>query len=175
MGSRKHVDLVSALVFLALSVYVIIEGFTYYEGIQRRGATPFYLSPGLYPVMIGCALLFCSIILLVRSVMGGDFKETLQNLKSGTIAFLKSPTALRSLIGSLWMGIYIFFLLQGLGYLIGSTIFLIGLMAFLQLDTLKASSTKDIVISLAKYALISSIAAGATYVLFQILFRVPLP
>ena len=172
---RKHIDFVSSIVMLALSVYVIVESMDFYSILSQRMGTPFTQSPGFFTMIIGVVLLACSVLLLVRSVRGGAFAENIQKIKEGSTNFLKSPVALRSLIGCSWMGIYIFVLLPYLGFVIGSLIFLIVMMTFVEAPSFKGADTKMIALSVVKYAVISGIAVGATSGLFQIIFRVPLP
>ena len=175
MDSKKHVDFISAIVFLALSVYVIYSGIGYYQAIQVRGATPFYESPGFFPVIIGCGLLVCSMMLLVRSLKGGAFSENIQKLKEGGVQFAKSPTALKALIGCTWMGIYVYFFLSYLGFVVGTMIFLLGLMIFLQADKIFKAEKKAALRTLVKIVVVSAASVGFTYTIFQTIFRVPLP
>ena len=172
---RKHVDFLSALIFMGLSVYVIFEGRRYYQAIQARGAIVFHESPGFLPVIIGTAMLVCSILLLVRSIKGGALGENLQKIKTAAVDLVKMPTIHKAIIGCSWMGLYIFVLLRAWGFVTASVIFLVIFMAFLQFEKLRSSTKKGIFILFAKYTSISVISVGFTYVMFQVIFRVPLP
>jgi len=160
---------------LLLSVYVIFEGINYYNAINERMTVAFDQSPGFFPTIIGFALLACSILLLVRSLKGVGVVGNLNSAKEGAASFLKSPVALKSLIGCGWMGIYIFVLLPYLGFVLGSILFLVVMIVFLEFSTLKESDSKTAIISVVKYAVISGITVGLTAGLFQGIFRVPLP
>ena len=175
MGSRKHADFISSLAFMALSVYVMAEGYSYYQRIQVRGSTPFYESPGFFPIVIGGALLVCSLMLLARSLKGGALGENIKNIKEGAVVFLKSPTALKAFIGCVWMGLYVYVFLPAFKFRFGSMIFLFGFMLFLQGKKILGSDVKTMVVSLVKIISISGISVLVTYQLFQVLFRVPLP
>ena len=175
MESRKHVDFVSSIVFIGLSVYVIVEGYKYYQGIQIRGRTPFYESPGFFPIVIGGALLFCSLMMLVRSLKGGMFGENIRNIKEGASTFLKSPMALKAFIGCVWMGLYVYVLLPAFRFRLGSMIFLLGFIFFLQGKEMLSSDLKRTVVSIVKIFVISGVTVLTTHYLFQVLFRVPLP
>ena len=172
---RKHIDFVSAIIMLILSVYVVFESISYYHAINRRIATAFHQSPGFFPAIVGGALLVCSILLLVKSLKGGAFTEIIRNIKEGSTSFLKSPVALRSFLGCAWMGIYIFGLLPTLSFVLGSFIFLIVMIVALELPTLKAADTKTAIISVVRYVVIAGVTVGAISGLFQGIFRVPLP
>lgn len=175
MSSRKHLDFISAVIFLAMSAYAIIEGFNYYQGIQARGDVPFYESPGFFPVIIGCGLFVCSVMLLVRSIKGTSLGELFSQLKNGSATFVKSPLALRALIGCLWMGLYVFVLLRNLGFVLSSILFLVVIMVFLQWRKVFGSDKKAAAWLVIKILLVSVISIVMTYVLFQTIFRVPLP
>ena len=172
---RKHIDFASAIAFAALSVYVILEGYGYYQAIQVRGHTPFYESPGFFPMVIGGALLICSIMLLARSLRGNELASNIKNIKDGAQSFLKSATALKSLIGCTWMGLYVFFLLPQFNFRLGSVIFLVGLILFLQVRKIYEMEALARVKALATILTASIISVLATYQLFQVIFRVPLP
>ena len=160
---------------LLLSVYVIFESFNYYQAINRRIATDFHQSPGFFPMIVGGALLVCSVMLLVKSVKGGAFMENIRNIQAGATSFLKSPVALRSFIGCGWMAVYIFGLLPALSFVLGSFIFLVVMMLFLEAKTLLSVDRKTAIISIIKYMVISGATVGAISGLFQGIFRVPLP
>jgi len=160
---------------LLLSIFVIFESINYYNAINQRMATAFDQSPGFFPAIIGFALLACSILLLVRSIKGVGVIGNLNTAKEGAVSFLKSPVALKSLIGCSWMGIYIFALLPQFGFVVGSMMFLIVLIVFLELPTLKTVDSRTAAISVVKYVVISGITVGLTAGLFQGIFRVPLP
>jgi len=174
-GSSKHVDFVSALVFMGLSIYVIASGRNYYQLIQVRGDIPFYQSPGFFPVLVGVPMLICSIMLLARSLKKSGLGENLQNIKEAAIALVKSPVIHKAIVGSVWMGLYIFVLLQSLGFVAASLLFLVVIMTLLQFEKLRGSTKKGVVLLFAKYIGVSVCSVGFTYVLFQIIFRVPLP
>ena len=172
---RKHIDFVSSILLMALSIFVLIESYSYYQTQNERVVVVFHQSAGFFPIVIGSALLICSILLFIRSVRGGAFKENFVKIKEGAIAFLKTTTAFRALVGCIWMGIYVFVLLQRIGFAMGTPVFLVLMMTFLQFQDLKEAGLKRAIWSIVKYILISVGIVGFTYVLFQVIFRVPLP
>ena len=173
--NRKHVDFATSIIIFGLSVYVISESIRFYNEINQRMPTPFSQSPGFFTGIIGGALFICSVLLFVRSVKGGAFAENFKKIKEGSSGFLKSPVFLKGLIGCVWMGLYIFLLLPVFGYAVGSVIFLVIMMIFLQNEELRVANPKTIAISIIKYVLVSVISVGALVVLFQNVFGVPLP
>ena len=173
--NRKHVDFVTSIIIFGLAVYVISESIRFYNEINLRMPTPFTQSPGFFTGIIGGALLICSVLLFVRSIKGGVLAENFNKIKEGSTSFLKSPVFLKGLIGCVWMGLYIFLLLPIFGYAVGSVIFLILMMMFLQNEELREGNLKSNAINILKYVVVSVVSVGALVLLFQNVFGVPLP
>ena len=162
MGQKKHVDFISSLIFIALSIFMIAEGFRYHADIIQRLDLAFHESPGFFPVIIGSLMLVCSILLFFRSIKGGALKENIDNLVKGAKGLINKDMGY-ALIGIAFMALYIFVLLPFLGFIIASVIFLVGIMIYL-----KATSIPKII------AIALSIVVVA-FVVVEIVFRVPLP
>lgn len=162
MEQRKHIDFIGALCFMALSVYMIVEGISYHAQITQRLPLAFYESPGIFPVIIGSVMFLCSAMLLVRSLKGGAFKENIQKIIAGAKGLANKDT-LFSVVGLAIMALYIFILLPFLGFVIGSVIFMVGLMLYLKSG------------HIIKIILISTAVVAISYVVVQIIFRAPLP
>ena len=175
MEQRKHVDFVSALIFLAISIFMIFSGIGYHNQLLQRVNVPFVESPGLLPVIVGSGLLVCSIMLLKRSMENTSIKEIAQKIKEGTKAISNKQT-LYTLVGIALLGAYIYIIIPlfsaipgldsiifGLGFLIGTIIFLIGIMLYL-----KATS-------LFKISIISIVFVIILYILVRVVFNAPLP
>ena len=172
---QKHVDFGTAVALLILSFYVISESIRFHNEFSRRIATVFHQSPGFFPFMIGIALLVCAVLLLIRSLKDSSILESAGKIKSGVIDFLKSPATLKAFVGCAWMGVYIYILLPALNFLVGSIIFLVVFISFLQAGTLIGAGIKTVTFSVLKTVTISVLSIGAIYSLFQLFFRVPLP
>jgi len=170
LEQRKHVDFVSAIVFIALATFMIFEGFSYHSQITQRLDLAFYESPGFFPVIVGAIMLICSIMLLTRSLKGGALKENIEKIKSGAKAFATKQT-LYSLVGIAIMGTYVFLLLPflssllppGMGFIAASVIFLVGIMLYLKAG------------HIVKILLVSGLVVGISYIVVQMIFRAPLP
>lgn len=162
MEQRKHVDFVSSLVFMAISIYMIVEGFRYHADITQRQDLPFYGSPGFFPVVIGGGMLICSILLFIRSIKGGAFKENIQKIAAGAKALANKET-LYTIGGIGIMALYVFVALPMLGYVIGSLLFLVGIMLYLKAG------------HIVKILLVSGAVIGISFFVVQVIFRAPLP
>lgn len=147
---------------MSLSIFMIFEGFRYHADITQRLNLVFHESPGFFPVVIGTVMLLCSLMLLVRSIKGGLVKENIQNLTAGAKGLLNKDMGY-ALVGIAYMGLYVFVLLPLLGFVISSILFLVGIMLYL-----KATS-------LPKIILIAVSVASISFVVVEMVFRVPLP
>ena len=172
---RKHIDFVTSIGLLALSVYVIVESIGFYIEINQRMTLAFHQSPGFFTSIIGVALFICSLLLLIRSLKGSSVFAHLKSIKSGAADFFKSPYTRKAFVGCLWMGFYIYVLLPFLSFLVGSIVFLVVLILFLLADTLIGADKKTIIRTVAKICVISTAFVWAVFGMFQLFFRVPLP
>lgn len=127
---KKCKDFVFSIVLIALGSYVIYEGFHIYKKASTvpYKITEFTLSPGFLPVILGIALVFCSLILLIQSFKGEKFVEALKTRGRELKAWAKdsaNSNVLNMTIGTLIMFIYTFFLMEWLPFWAASLIFLL--------------------------------------------------
>lgn len=159
MSEHKHYDFLGAVVILLLSGAVIFGSIKLYTDAGE----PMYLSPGLMPLILGISLLLCGILYLIGSLKNGGLKARLAEIKAWA-AMLTKDEATRSMItGVAIMAVYVFILMHFLPFWIASLLFMAGLMFYL-----KATTPVRIL-------LLSTAAVGGIVLLFQVLFRVPLP
>lgn len=159
MSENKHYDFMGSCVMLILSVAVICGSLKLYIDAGE----PMYLSPALMPLILGIALLFCSILYMVGSLKNGGIKARAAEIKEWAAMLVKDKTIHSMIVGVIIMAIYVFVLMSFLPFWISSLIFIIGLMFYL-----KATTPVRIL-------LLSAAAVGGIVLLFQVLFRVPLP
>lgn len=159
MNDKKYIDFMGAVALLVFSIAVIIGSILLY---QESGEV-FYLSPGLMPLVLGAALLFTSFLHFLESLKDGGLKGRCQEVKEWFGTVVKDKTSHSMLIGVLIMAVYIYVLLSFLPFWLSSLIFMVILMLYL-----KAASPVRIL-------LISAIAVALIVLLFQVMFRVPLP
>ena len=160
---------------MALSIYVIISAFGYHGEIQSRGNIVWNQSPGFFPIIVGSALLFCSIILLIRSIKGSGVKAHLQTVGAGAKEFFTSKMTLRAVIGLIWMGLFVFVFLEMLGFVVSSLLYAITLMVYLQAGDIFRKPLGKAIVHILILAVIATVVVFATYFLFQEIFRAPLP
>lgn len=168
--NSKAKDFIFSFVLFALGVFVVVSGFSIYQkaALIPYKVTEFTLSPGFMPVVLGFALVFCSIVLCLQSLkseegMGATAKKHFAEFKAWVKPAFTNEDTITMAIGIVIMFIYSYFLVGFLPYIVASAIFLIGMMFFLR----AAKWWKIIVISL--------VAVGLIYLLFKVCFNAALP
>jgi len=127
-------DLVSAVFWLAVAIYVSYEGFT-----KLKLGTLHQPGPGFFPFWGGLLLAACALILLARSV------KSRERLASGAIPWPALIMVLGALLG------YLLFL-ETLGFIIVTLLFLLALFCFAEIGWIKHVAWSVIATSLV-YAL----------------------
>lgn len=164
MERKNHQDFLTALITGAIGVYAVLESQNINKVYMARPQHADILtSPSLTPTILGIGIIFCSILLLLRSLKGVGLATVVGDVGKAFGAFCSSKLIHFSLLGIAWMAIYIFFLVELLGYALSTLIFLIGIMLML-----KATKKKWI-------AVISLVSVVCVVVLFQIIFHIRLP
>lgn len=158
MTSKKF-DFASSIALIITALYVIYESVDIYE----KAKEPMYLSPALVPFVLSVALLLCSLILFVNSVKDGGMSARVHELSAWFVQIKGEAATKRMLIGTIIIGIYTYFLLGELPFMVATLIFMVVLMMYLKVG------------SFVKILIISVATVAATHGLFQELFRVPLP
>lgn len=158
MKDNKHYDFLSSVVLIIIGVYIIASG----VGIYHKAKEPLHVSPGLFPIILGCALILCSILLLISSLKDGGVKQRIEEIKGWAGHTFKEKATISMIVGTVIMGIYSFVLLSILPFWLGSLIFMIFLFIYLNAA------------SVIKILILSGGSVLAIILLFQVLFRVPL-
>jgi hypothetical protein len=159
MNEKKHLDLLASIVLIAVSLFILGSGYK----IHIDSGEHISVSPGLLPIILGFALLLCSVIQFFRCTKDVGLFEGIIQIKKWTKERIKEENTKRMFIGTVILGIYTFILLAFLPFWLASIIFMVMLMLYLRAT------------SFFKILIISGTSIGAVVILFQILFRVPLP
>ena len=149
MERKNHQDFLTALITGAIGVYAIVESQNINNVYMARPQHGDVLtSPGLTPTILGIGIVFCALLLLLRSLKGVGFSVVMGDVAKAAKILCTSKLIHFSLVGIAWMAFYIFFLMEMLGYALSSLIFLIGIMSLLQ-----AANKGHIIAWMALYAL----------------------
>ena len=159
LNEKKYLDFLGDLTLIVLSAAIIIASVF----MHMESGEVLYLSPGLMPMILGTALLFCSLFYFAQSLKDGGFSARIQETREWFHNTVSDKTTHSMTVGVLIMAFYTFVLLSFLPFWLSSLIFMIILMLYLKAE----SPVKILVISGGAVALI--------VLLFQVLFRVPLP
>ena len=162
--TRYGIDLIAGIVTFAVSIYVMIKSITFWK---EDFVDVFYYSAGLMPMMIGACLFIFSTIYIIRTLKEHSLKECLLDIKNFSIEFVKNKNVHKALIGLVIFWIYIFLMLGKMPFWLATFITLSALLLFINWK----KSFKKIAILL----LISAVATFAIILIFQIIFKVPMP
>jgi hypothetical protein len=155
----KHLDFITSLVIMALSIYTAVTAYGYY--VKSRSA--FYASPGFLPTIIAGALFLLAINLFLKSLNKSSLKELLHRLREAIPRGLKSVRFKNTIIGLAFFAVYIYILLRFLPFWLASIILLFVCFVYLK-------AAKPV-----KSAVIAVLSAVGIMLLFQVAFRVPMP
>lgn len=169
MDSKIKDTVFSILMFL-LGGYVVIEGVRMF----RKAAMPpyriqnFSISPAMLPVVLGCVLIALSIILFVKSFAGEKgfgkiFIARMVTFKDAFFVAIKTEGVRKMIIGVIMMAVLIFGFMGRIPFVIGGIIFMFALMMYLRASKWWIC----LLCSIGSMALI--------YLLFSVIFRIPLP
>jgi hypothetical protein len=158
-GGIAHLDFITALVLMAVSVISACMAYGYYVKSRKE----FYASPGFMPVIIAVILFLLSLSLLFQSLKDSSFKERFRQALGAIPRGLKSKYFKNSIIALGMFAVYIYGLLRLIPFWLSSLILLFGIFAYL-----KASK-------IIFCAIIAVLSTGGIVLLFQIAFHVPMP
>ena len=163
MERKNHQDFLTAIVTGLIGLFALVESFNingkYYARPQHGDVLT---SPGLMPRFLGIALIICALFLLARSLKGGA-GPVLSKVAESAKAVCANALVRQTLLGLVVIAVYIFFLVELLGFTLGTIVFLCIIMYML-----KAGSKK-------KIAFISVVTAIAIVIVFTDIFHIRLP
>ncbi|HAN42736.1 MAG TPA: hypothetical protein DCP98_04840 [Sphaerochaeta sp.] len=162
--TRYGIDLIAGCICFAVSIYVMLMSIKFWK---EDFVDVFYYSSGLMPMIIGGCLCIFSVLYIVRTLKEHPLKECLTDIKNFGIEFVKSKNVHRSLIGIAIFWVYIFLMLGKMPFWLATFIALSALLLFLNF--------KKSVWQVVKLLIISACATFAIVLVFQIIFKVPMP
>lgn len=156
---RNTADFVMAIIFMLIAIYMIIDGFH----MTAKVGVKLYESPGLLPIVVGIMIITCAIILFLQCLKSNTVKHFIQSLGDSIKAAAKSQEFINIIVGIFIIGIYTFVLLKLFPFWLASLLLMVILMLFLNAA------------SIPKVLIVSGGTVGLIYLLFVVLFKVPLP
>ena len=144
---------------MALAVIMIFD--SYRMAADVGGAL--YASPGMITMVLALLLLFTGFLLFRRTVRANGIGQNIRDFIAWGHIFVKSKSAQEMLTGGLILALYTFILAPRLPFWISTSIFMVFIMGILNATAV----WKNIVIT--------AVVVGSIYVVFQMVFHVPLP
>lgn len=168
--NKKTKDCVFSVLLIVFGCFVVYESLAM---VERASKPPFNISnlsvsPALLPLLLGCGLIFFSLLLLVNVLRGEQRAASalFGHLRTSSVRFGRAlgETDIRSMIVSVViMAIYTFGVLGRVPFWLGAFLFLAVLMLFLRAGKLWAILAA------------SAFSVAAMVVLFETFFKTTLP
>jgi hypothetical protein len=159
LEKQTHFDFITSVCLMGLSLAVIFDSFQMAKDVGGF----LYASPGMMPMVLAILLLFTSILLMKRSIQANGVNKNISDFVEWFQIFRKSKPAQEMLTGGLILALYTFILAPRLPFWISTSIFMIFIMGILNATAV----WKNIVIT--------AVVVMSIYVVFRMVFHVPLP
>jgi hypothetical protein len=177
---EKHRDAVFGVVLFVLGAYVVTESVLM---IGRAAGPPLRIdrlsiSPGLFPLILGVALILFSVLLTVLSLKGADeprrvFLGRLKTACAAARSAFGDDDFLAMLIGVVMMFVYCFFVLGNVPFWGGAVGFLLLIMTFLRCAGPAVRFARAA--RLGVITLTAIVSASLVVLLFENIFKTVLP
>ena len=122
---------------------IIFSTWVFWYASEYRGATIYYYGPNFFPQVLAIAMSICAIILILNATRGRSLESTDRIQAKG---FLRMLIAIGICIGYLY-------LMQVIGFAIGTSVFLYVLMMFIGQKGQLKRITSSIAVSLIVWAI----------------------
>ena len=170
--TRRKADVVVSSLFILFGFIIIYRASQMPWATTRTGGTSqWFISPGLFPTVIGVLLILFSIRVLVTAI-AEEGHRNIAPLFLGWLRGLPSNRGVhRVVLMVFWIGLYIFGAIGRINYQLASAIFLFGFIAVLWFPGAGAQWPKRLLIT----ALISIIVPVVIIHVFSTYLYVPAP
>ena len=122
---------------------IIFSAWVFWYASEYRGATIYYYGPNFFPQLLAIAMSICAIILIINATRGNSLESTDRIQAKG---FIRMLIAIAICIGYLY-------LMQVIGFAIGTAVFLYVLMMFIGQKGQFKRITSSIAVSLIVWAI----------------------
>lgn len=168
----RKADFITSIFFILLGSGVIFQASRMPWRVQSAGlAQDWYLSPGLFPAVLGSLLILFSLSVLAHAVRQGGHRDLIRFLSENVAAIDGNRDLHRILIAITLMAVYIFVGIGKLNYYVASSAFLCAAMFIFYRPN---DSTMNLRL-LIKILVISVAAPAIIGYVFSEFFQVPMP
>lgn len=170
-GLRKA-DIVTSLAMIVLGIAVLWSASDMPWLSEQAGVTrDWYLSPGLFPWVVGSLLIVFSLNVLWRAIRDGGNVDFFRYAGGAIDRMLRGSRVYRVWLMWLLMGTYVFVLFERLDYYVSTPLFLAVFMLFFHRGKDGKLGLKNLV----TIALVSTVVPAAVGYFFETYLYVPLP
>ena len=155
----RHLDFLSSICLFLIAGYIMWESWSIHVDVGG----PLYSSPGFLTLFLGTMLMFTSVLLFSRTLKNIGIAGNIQAVKMWFGIFIRRTDTQNMFKGIAILAVFTFFLLPRFPFLLASMIFMFALMKIMDAG------------SNIKIALVSSTVSVCVFVLFQVVFKIPLP
>jgi hypothetical protein len=168
----RKADVLTSVALMALGSWVVWQGAHMpWRTPGRSVADSWFLSPGLFPVVIGAGLILFALAVMLRALRDGGARRLGGFVLQGLRGLATSRVVHRIIVMWVLMGAYIFGLLGRIDYHLGTAAFLIAFMLLFHRPDGRALDWKAVAI-VAVVGITLPFALGQT---FSRWLNVPLP
>ncbi|TCK29203.1 tripartite tricarboxylate transporter TctB family protein [Ancylobacter aquaticus] len=175
MSSEKPLrkaDFVTSIVFMLLGIVMIVAASRMPWIVQSGGLQQdWYLSPGLFPTVLGVLLIIFSSNVLMHAVRGGGYRGLGRAAAHGLRSVGSNHDLHRMAMAAALVGLYVFVGIGRVEYHIASSVFLFVTMLVFH----RAPDRPFTVRAVLKLALIAVLAPLVIGYIFTEFFQVPMP
>ncbi|PVE23000.1 hypothetical protein DC522_18055 [Microvirga sp. KLBC 81] len=123
--SLRRADVVASCTMMGLGIAVIYSGSQMpWTSTLTGGAAQWYLSPGLFPTVVGALLILFSARVLLTAIKEGGLQGIGEGVSNWLRRFPRNRPIHRAIIITLLMAAYIFLGLGKINFVVASSIFL---------------------------------------------------
>lgn len=121
----RKIDFLFSLVLIAFGIVVIVAAAGMpWTSTQRGVSSGWYLSPGLFPALLGALLILFSLHVLWRAIAEGGHRGIVGFVADALAAAPRSGKVHKVLLVILMIGAYVFVLLKNVNYFVASSAYL---------------------------------------------------
>lgn len=158
MENNKSLNVMLSIILTIMSCFILFESFRIFkdEGVE------FYASAGFMPAFLSILLLICSIILFVKNTKEDGAGKVFRDLNAVLKNTVKSGQTIKTVSGIAILALYTFILVPVFPFWMSGIIFLVFIMWYLNAA------------SFVKVIIVSSTFVACVYIVFKVIFNVPL-
>ena len=156
-------DLITSAVLIVFGMYLLISGALMSQKTMALADSPWYGTPGMFPIFIGAALVILSSVMLSSLLKSDVCMDKDDVFPIGR--YFRSESFRRTLVAIGFLAIYVFILFGNINFLLATVIYLFSTMLYF----------REKGFAVWKIAVISVAFTGFLYLFFGVLAGVPLP